>query len=67
MSKQKNRLERQKLQNKVGQVELKQEEIIAKMKHEIILEAKAIATGLSSHLGRLVQLTKELIEEEAAE
>jgi len=37
------------------------------MKDEIILEAKAIATGASNHVGRLAQLAKELIEEEAAE
>jgi hypothetical protein len=59
--------ERKKLQNKAGQVSLKSSDLIAKMKDEIILEAKAIATGVSNHLGRLVQLTKELIEEEAGE
>ena len=41
--------------------------MIAKMKEEIVLEAKAIASGLSNHAGRLAQLAKELIEEEAAE
>jgi len=36
------------------------------MKEEIVQEAKAIASGTSNHLGRLVQLAKELMEEEAA-
>ena len=64
MSKQKT--EKQKLQQKAGQVNLKSNEIVSKMKEEIVQEAKAIASGTSNHLGRLVQLAKELMEEEAA-
>jgi hypothetical protein len=59
--------ERQKLQNKAGQVKLPKNDLIDKLKEEVIAEARAIALGTSNHLGRLVQLTKELIEEEAGE
>lgn len=61
---QKRRSEKQKLQNKAGQVSLPKNEMIVNLKEEIIGEARMIATGLSNHIGRLVQLTKELIEEE---
>lgn len=61
----KKKTERQKIQNKAGQETLPKNELIEKLSKEIILEAKAIATGVSNHLGRLVQLTKELIEEES--
>lgn len=59
--------ERKKLQQKAGQVSLPKSDLVSKLKEEIIGEARAIALGTSNHLGRLVQLTKELIEEEAAE
>lgn len=58
--------ERQKLQNKAGQVKLPKNDLIEKLKEEVLAEARAIATGVSNHLGRLVQLTKEWIEEEEA-
>ena len=66
MSKQKT--EKQKLQQKAGQVNLKSNEIVSKMKEEIVQEAKAIASAtirISSQVKESLKLVLNMSVQEA--